>query len=431
VLKNTLITSFGILLPKALQKVIVSAILEAERYFMKTIQREAYLAKLRDMRDKQIIKVVTGVRRCGKSTLLNLFQQELIDGGVPKEQVTQINFEEVSSSYNKSWHDVYKEIEAKLIPNKINYIFLDEIQYIAEFERLLTGLHTRKNVDLYVTGSNAHILSSELATLLTGRSFEISLLPLSFKEYLSAFDDNSRTAIDKHFTDYLTYGGFPQALEIFMTNPNRVDEYLSGVFNMIIMRDILGRGKVTDPVTLNKITRFIYDNIGNFSSSNKIAGVLGMSHHTVAGYIEALTDSFLLYQVGRLSIKGKEQLQTQDKLYAVDLGFRSMLLGREAGADTGHMLENVVYLELLRRGGSVWVGKAGNKEVDFVVQDENGYTSYYQVSWTTNDENTLERELAPLKAIKDHSPKSLITTDNDEPTYNGIRKLNIVNWLTR
>ena len=396
---------------------------------MKTIQREDYLAKLRDMQDKQIIKVVTGVRRCGKSVLLDLFRNELQENGVSEKQLIKINFEEPESSFEKSWHQVYKEIEVQLLPNKMNYVFLDEVQYIADFERLLVGLYTKKNVDLYVTGSNGHMLSSELATLLTGRSYEINMLPLSFREYLSVFEDDEQTAPEKHFANYMNYGGFPQALDIFLTNPNRVDEYLEGVYRMIIGRDVLERGKVADQFTLNKVSKFLYDNIGNFYSPTKVANALGTSHHTMASYIGALVDSFLLYPVNRLHIKGKEQLRTQDKLYAVDLGFRAMLLGREAEADTGHILENIVYLELLRRGNDVWVGKTGDKEVDFVVQDEKGYTSYYQVAWTTKDEKTLVRELAPLESIKDHSPKYLITTDPDEPTHNGIRKVNAINWL--
>lgn len=408
---------------------------------MKTISRENYLQTLRGLQDKQLIKVVTGVRRCGKSTLLRLRRQELLESGVDKKRIVALNFEEPENSYLKDWHEIYEVISKRLVANDMNYVFLDEVQYIEDFEKLLVGLETKGNVDLYVTGSNARMLSSELATLLTGRSYEINMLPLSFAEYLSAFEDEPPVTVEQRFADYINYGGFPQATELFMVGPSFADSYLEGVYNTIIGRDIMKRGKVSDQPSLEKVSRYLFDNIGNFSSPNKIAGVLSdearkdgsskTSHHTVSAYVKALEDSYLFYSVGRLHIKGKEQLRTQEKYYAVDLGLRNMLLGREADVDMGHILENVVYLELLRRGGTVWVGKTGNKEVDFVVQDKDGYTSYYQVSNSTNEAATLKRELAPLQMINDNNPKYLLTTDKDEPVYSGIRKINVLNWLLK
>jgi len=322
----------------------------------------------------------------------------------------------------------------------MNYVFLDEVQYIDEFERLLVGLHTKENVDLFVTGSNAKMLSSELATLLTGRSYEIGMLPLSFSEYLSAFENEPQISLEKRFNDYMNYGGLPQAVSIFQSEPNLVDGYLEGVYNTIVNRDIFAREKVIDQFAFNKVAKYLFSNVGNFNSATKIANALNndmpkasrsaISHHTIANYIRALEKSYLFYSVGRLSIKGKEQLRTQEKFYTADIGIRQMLIGREALVDQGHLLENIVYLELLRRGDNVWIGKIGDKEVDFVVQDDKGYTKYYQVAWTTRDESTLTRELASLKNIKDHSPKYLITTDLDEPAYDGILKINIINWLT-
>jgi predicted AAA+ superfamily ATPase len=406
---------------------------------MKTIIREVYLERLRKLKDQHLIKVITGIRRCGKSTLLHLFKQELLDSDIESARITHINFEDPNNSVLVNWMDIYQNISKNFVADKMNYVFLDEVQYIDEFERLLVGLHTKENVDLYVTGSNAKMLSSELATLLTGRAYEIGMLPLSFAEYIAAFKDEPQISLEKRFADFFNFGGLPQAVSIFISDPNLVDAYLEGVYSTIINRDIFSRGKISDPFAFNKIAKYLFDNIGNFNSATNIANVLNnvalkthpkmMSHHTVENYIGALKDCFLFYSVGRISVKGKERLRTQEKFYATDLGIRQMLLGRQAQADLGHLLENIVYLELLRRGNSVWIGKVGDKEIDFVVQDIKGYTTYYQSSWTTKDAATLKRELAPLKSIKDHSTKILITTDIDEPVYDGIRKVNVINWL--
>ncbi|MDR1020327.1 MAG: ATP-binding protein [Synergistaceae bacterium] len=396
------------------------------------IERAGYLKKLRLLRDDELIKVVTGVRRAGKSTLLHMFRDELLADGVEPARITAINFEEEERFDLSDWRQLHQYLTKKLIPDKMNYIFLDEVQHVDEFERLTSSLAVKKNVDLYLTGSNAKLLSSELATLLTGRYYEINLLPFSFKEYISAFNDQS--SLGQKLTQYMFYGSFPHALKLFRQDADLVDGYLKGIYNTVLNKDVVARKKISDPQALGEITKFLFDNIGNFTSSNKIAMAISaasrsISHHTVSSYVSALTDSFLFYPVNRLNVKGKKLLQTQQKYYAVDLGLRQMLLGREALADVGHMLENVVYLELLRRSSQVWIGKAGNGEVDFIVQDKSGYTSYYQVAYTAREQSTLERELAPLRWIKDHSPKYLITLDEEQPAYEGIRKINAIEFL--
>ncbi|MBR2839918.1 ATP-binding protein [Candidatus Saccharibacteria bacterium] len=395
---------------------------------MKTIPREEYLAKLRSLQDQSIIKVITGVRRCGKSTLLKLFSAELLEKGVSDSRIQYINFEDPKYSYNINWHDIYSDIEDKLIKGKMNYIFLDEVQYIDEFERLLIGLQTQENVDLYVTGSNSHMLSSELATLLSGRSIEISMLPLSFKEYVEAIDDNS-ISLETHFSNYLSFGGFPQAVSIFEQNPGSVDSYLSGVYETVVGRDIMDRKEVTDKSTLNLVVRYLLDNIGNPTSVNNISDELDVSRYKIDQIVNALTASFLFYKLNRFDIKGKEILKTQEKYYSVDLGLRWAMLGRDAANDMGFLLENIVFLELKRRGNKIFIGKIDDKEVDFIVRDTNGMTSYYQVSWTVGDQQTLARELAPFEKISDYNARYLITTDKEEISHNGIQQLNIINWL--
>jgi predicted AAA+ superfamily ATPase len=396
------------------------------------IERTVCLKKLRALRDDELIKVITGVRRAGKSTLLQMFRDELLEGGVEPARIISINFEEEERFDLSDWRKLHQYLIKKLVPDRMNYIFLDEVQRVSEFERLTSSLSLKKNVDLYLTGSNAQLLSSELTTFLTGRYYEINLLPFSFKEYVSAFNDQS--SLGQKLTQYMFYGSFPHAEKLFQQDAELVDGYLKGIYNTILNKDVAARKKIADSQTLGEITKFLFGNIGSFTSSNKIAQTLSASgrrssHHTVSGYISALTDSFLFYPVDRLNVKGKKLLQTQQKYYAVDLGLRQMLLGREAGADVGHMLENVIYLELLRRGSQVWIGKAGNGEVDFVSQDKDGYTSYYQVAYTAREQATLERELTPLRLIRDHSPKYLVTLDEEQPTYDGIRKINAIEFL--
>ena len=397
---------------------------------MKTIERKDYLKKLYSLKDQRLIKVITGVRRCGKSTLLKIFRDKLRDNdGITEDRLQMINFEDPKYSYEVNWHDIYNMIEVNLAPDKMNYVFLDEVQYVDNFEKLLIGLQTKENIDLYVTGSNAHMLSSELATLLSGRSIEISMLPLSFKEYIEARNEKD-ASYDTLFGDYLSYGGFPQAVELMGVNLESVDTYLSSIYETVVGRDIMDRGEVSDKATLNKVVRFLLDNIGNSTSTNSLAEAIGVSRYKIEQMVNALKDSFLFYELNRFDVKGKEMLKTQEKYYTVDMGLRWAMLGRDAATDMGHLLENIVFLELKRRGGKVLIGKVDNKEVDFVVKDHNGKTLYYQVAWSVNETKTLERELEPLEKIDDYNARFLITMDKVEMAHNGIQQINAIKWLT-
>ena len=395
---------------------------------MNYVTRENYLKKIRPFKDKNIIKVITGVRRCGKSTLLRQFRNELISSGVAERQTQTINFENPDYGYNANWKEIYDHLNKNLLKSKMNYIFLDEVQYVPEFERLLVGLQTKENVDLYVTGSNSYILSSELATILSGRSVSISMLPFSFKEYLEIYK-NSTLDRNEVFNNYLNYGGFPQAADIPVDDVESIDIYLSGIYETIVGKDIMDRGNVADKTTVNTITRFLLDSIGNSTSLNNIASSLEQSRYKTTQIIDALTSSYLFYKLDRLDVKGKKLLKTQEKYYTVDSGLRWAMLGRDASTDKGHLLENVIFLELLRRGNKISIGKVGEKEVDFVVRDPSGYTSYYQVAWTVNSRETLEREVSPLEKISDFSPRFLITMDPGEESLNGIKRINAIDWL--
>ena len=396
------------------------------------IKRERYLQTLRNYKDKDVIKVVTGIRRCGKSTLLELFRQELLTNGIANENIQAINFEMPEYTNTLDWREIYNDIKSKLSSNSKNYIFLDEVQNIPEFERLANGLYVNKNVDLYITGSNAYFLSSELATLLTGRYIEVKMLPLSFAEYITAFDSNKTTSA--YFFDYLKYGSFPYVADLLATNTAEIDKYLTGIYDTVLYKDILAKLQPEDATKIENVTRFMFSNIGSITSPSKISNTLTsmnqkISHPTVDVYLKTLTDSFVLYRASRYDIKGKKLLQTLDKYYTVDTGLRRMILGKNDTDDRGHVLENIVYLELLRRNDQVWIGKEGVNEIDFVVQTVEGYTEYYQVAETMIGEEVRTREIRPLDNISDHNPKYIITTDDGEYSYNGIRQVNVVEWL--
>ncbi len=399
---------------------------------MEKIKRENYLSILRNFKDKQIIKVITGIRRCGKSTLLELFQEYLKENGVEEKQIVSINFENADYEYLQDRKKLYEYLKEKLVKDKKTYIFLDEVQNVPEFEKTVDSLFINKDVDIYITGSNAYMLSSELATLLTGRYIEIKMLPLSFKEYLSTFED--KTDLTRKFRDYLRYSSFPQAIELYKDNPDNINIFLDGIFNTILYKDVMSRKGITDQSVLERVTKYLYDNIGNRTSLKSISdNIEGLeknnSYNTVSNYVEALLESFMLYKVNRYDIKGKEFLKTQEKYYAIDMGLRYYLLGQKAGRDMGHILENVVYLELLRRGYKVYIGKLDDLEVDFVAQNSEN-TIYYQVSLTTREEATLQRELTPLKKINDNYPKIILTMDDDlDADYEGIKKINVIDWL--
>ena len=392
------------------------------------INRDEYLNQLIAFKDKQLIKVVSGIRRCGKSTLFELYKDYLLDCGVDGRQLISLNFESAEFYDIKSFTDLFHVVAARLDPSKMNYVFLDEVQLVPDFQRACDSLYIMKNVDLYITGSNAGLLSGELATLLSGRYVEIKMLPLSFKEYISAVgtDDLSRK-----YRDYLLNSSFPYTLELGRRKD--ILAYLDGIYTSIVLKDIVKRKKITDIAALESVIRFMFDNIGNLCSATKIANTLksggkNISTHTVDNYLNALCESFVLYRVGRYDIKGKQFLQTQEKYYLADIGLRYYLLGTKP-ADMGHILENIVYLELLRRGNEVYIGKQDNGEVDFMAINESG-TQYYQVAQTVRDKITLKRELAPLNRISDHNPKYLLTLDDDPPAqHNGIRQINAIDWL--
>ena len=404
---------------------------------MEKIKRENYLSILKNFKDQQIIKVITGIRRCGKSTLLELFIDCLKENGVEDNQIISINFENSDYEYLQDRKKLYEYLKSKLAKNKKTYIFLDEIQNVHEFEKTVDSLFINKDIDIYITGSNAWLLSSELATLLTGRYIEIKMLPLSFKEYLSAFED--KTDISRKFRDYLQYSSFPQAIELFKINPENINLFLDGIYNTILFKDVMARRGITDKNTLERVTKYLYDNIGNRTSVKNISdNIEGLeknnSYNTVSTYVQALIDSYFMYKANRYDIKGKEFLKTQEKYYAVDIGLRYYMLGQGSGKDMGHILENIVYLELLRRGYEVYIGKYDDLEVDFVAKNSKDLI-YYQVALTTRDDSNnkiLERELAPLRKINDNYPKYILTLDDDlDADFDGIKKINVLDWLLK
>ena len=394
------------------------------------IERKEYLEKLIALKDKKIIKIITGVRRCGKSTLMEMFKEYLLENGVNNKNIISLNFEDYDLYELRNPHKLYNYIKEKLDNEKQTYIFFDEIQHVEDFPRIIDSLFLKKNVDLYITGSNAYMLSSEIATLISGRYIEISMLPLSFKEYVISTGD--KRDLSRKYLDYIENSSFPYTLEL-RSHAREIKDYLNGIYNTVVVKDIAFRKKISDISMLESVTRFMFDNIGNSISIKKIADTMTSNGRkidvkTIEKFVLGLTESFIFYRADRYNIKGKQYLKTLEKYYAVDIGMRYMLLGSKS-TDIGHILENVVYLELLRRGYEVYVGKVNDTEIDFVAMNEKGIT-YIQVAATVRDENTLARELKSLKSIKDHYPKLILTLDEDpEADYDGIRRLNALDWL--
>lgn len=396
------------------------------------IERTEYLELLKRFKDKDLIKVITGIRRCGKSTLFDLYIEYLKKNKIKSSQIININLENPEYQF-EDYMSLYNYVNKKIKDEEKYYVFLDEVQNVPEFQKAVDGLYIKKNVDLYITGSNAYLLSGELATLLSGRYIEIKMLPLSFKEYCSAFEGKNESK-DRLFLEYIKNGGMPGNISILETNPNDIDKYLDGIFSTVVYKDIMARNNIGDKMLLESVIKFVYDNIGNPISTKKISDTLtskgiSTSNHTVENYLTSFLESFLMYKAERFDVKGKNLLARDYKYYAVDTGLRSYLLGKKANTDMGHILENVVYLELLRRGYKVYVGKVDEYEVDFVAENRDGI-KYYQVALTVRDENVLERELRSLEKTGDHYPKYLLTLDVDlEADYNGIVKKNVVDWL--
>lgn len=397
------------------------------------IQRKTYLAQLEAVCNQDLIKVVTGIRRCGKSTLMMEFQEVLKSKGVDEKCIVSLNFEERENSQFEDWRIVYDLILTKLPSTEKKYVFLDEVQLIPHFEKLVDALYVKKDIDLYITGSNAYLLSSELTTLLSGRYIAINLHPFSFAEYATAFEEQKDTS--RLFRQYMNGSCFPEAVNLSKLSPELTNTYLKSLYETIVVKDISKRHHLRKFDTLQRIINFLFDSIGSIISPNNIADELkrvtkeSLSHNTVQKYIRFFTESYLIYPVQLYNIKGKRLLASNCKYYVVDLGLKNILQTNKVDADLGHKMENVVYFELLRRGGEVYVGKSEDNEVDFVVKKYDGQLEYYQVAYTVNDEKTLERELSSLRRIRDNYPKYLLTTDFDNSIIDGIKKINLIDWL--
>ena len=392
------------------------------------VNRPIYLDWLNRWKDRDVIKVATGLRRCGKSSVLELFRRQLREGGIADSNILSINFESWNEEYPLDARELYRYIVQRL-GSGTNYVFLDEVQHVKEFERAVDALYVRDDVDLYITGSNAFFLSGELATLLTGRYVELRMLPFSFAEYWSARGGEEN--LEDAFNRYLTYGGMPFAARL--DDPQSISDYLGGVFNTVLVEDVARRHPRMDMRAFRDLSAFIADNVGNITSRKRLAAGLAqagtkVSPATIGAYLDALMENYLAFKAGRYDLKGREYLETLEKYYLGDLGFRFWLLGKEQG-DLGRRLENAVYLELLRRYRTVCVGKVGTAEVDFIAMGQDG-PEYYQVAQTVLDETTRNREFAPLEAIADNYPKTVLTLDRvGVGDYRGIRHLNVIDWM--
>ena len=403
------------------------------------VQRNEYLEQLKKWKDEQVIKVITGIRRCGKSTLLELYQDYLKSSGVTDDQIISINFEELEYEELLDYKALYNYVKERLHKSKTTYVFLDEIQQVENFQKAVDSLYVKKNVDVYITGSNAYLLSGELATLLSGRYVEINMLPLSFAEFCQMKTDGDK---DTLFAEYMKNGGLPYVTTLG-NDSDKIDTYLEGIYNTIIVKDVEERQKrkeldpnkrkVTDIALLKNISKFLAGSIGSPISVKSIADYVTSSgrktsQNTVDDYVQALVEPYIFYPVERYDVLGKQLLKKNQKMYIVDLGLRRHLLARQK-YDLGFSLENIIYFELLRRGYSVNVGKVGVTEIDFVAR-KNDNVHYYQVTASMTEESTFEREMAPLKSITDNYPKTIITLDRFTlGNYECIKVVNAVDWL--
>ncbi len=398
---------------------------------MKLIPRPEYMNFLKRYQDHHLIKVISGVRRCGKSTLFYLYRQYLLNHGVMPEQIITINFEDLAYESLCEYHALYRYIMERMQADKINYIFLDEIQHVKNFEKVVDSLFIKDNADVYITGSNAYFMSGDLATLLTGRYVELSMLPLSFREFSQGMTGDM--SLSEQYNAYIRISSFPYALQ-FQDDSQAVEEYLSGIYNTILVKDTLRRMRSSDTMMVESLMKFLAANIGSLISPNKIANSMTsagrkIDNKTVEKYLQGLKDSLLIYQADRFDVRGKQLLKINAKYYLVDPAFRRLLIN-DTGRDTGYILENVVYLELLRRGDKVYVGQLPRGEIDFVVE-KSGTREYYQVAESTLLPEVLERELKPLQSVPDQYPKYLLTLDEIAPEadYDGIKKKNVLRWL--
>ena len=399
------------------------------------ILRTSYFNQLLQLRDQDLIKVVTGIRRCGKSTLLHAFKQHLVTDGVATDAICFLNFEERENAHFQSWEQVYDFIIDNLSAAAKRYVFLDEVQLIPQFEKLVDALYVKKDIDLYITGSNAYLLSSELSTMLSGRYIAINLHPFSFAEYVTAFPEVSD--MGKLFRQYMNGSCFPESVTLSKVAPEQENIYLQSLYDTVVVKDIVQRQKLRKFDTLQRVLNFVFDSVGSVVSPNNIADTLRkntqepLSHNTILKYLRYFSESYLIYPVRLFNIKGKRLLASNYKYYVVDLGLKNILHTNAPTIDLGHKLENVVYFELLRRGGTIYAGRTDNGEVDFVVQHYDGTRAYYQVAYTANDEKTLKRELSSLRNIRDSHPKYLLTLDYDTSNIDGIQRVNVIDWLLK
>lgn len=400
------------------------------------ILRTSYFNQLLQLRDQDLIKVVTGIRRCGKSTLLHAFKQHLLTDGVAADAICFLNFEERENAHFQSWEQVYDFIISNLSAAAAKrYVFLDEVQLIPQFEKLVDALYVKKDLDLYITGSNAYLLSSELSTMLSGRYIAINLHPFSFAEYMTAFPEVSD--MGKLFRQYMNGSCFPESVTLSKVAPEQENIYLQSLYDTVVVKDIVQRQKLRKFDTLQRVLNFVFDSVGSVVSPNNIADTLRkntqepLSHNTILKYLRYFSESYLIYPVRLFNIKGKRLLASNYKYYVVDLGLKNILHTNAPTIDLGHKLENVVYFELLRRGGTVYAGRTDNGEVDFVVQHYDGTRAYYQVAYTANDEKTLKRELSSLRNIRDSYPKYLLTLDYETSNIDGIQRVHVIDWLLK
>ena len=402
------------------------------------VKRTEYLARLLSWKDDKVIKVVTGMRRCGKSTLLLQYQDMLKEKGVSDNQIIYINFEELENEHLLDYKALYNYVKENLCENQMNYIFLDEIQNVKEYEKAIDSLFVKDNTDIYITGSNSYLLSGELATLLTGRYIEMSMLPLSFKEYCELTDTDG----DAAFSDYMRFGGMP-FLALMDKKGEKADEYIEGIYNTVILKDIEERQarkkndpqkrKITDVSLLRTISKYLASVVGNPVSVKSVtdylcSNVAKISQNTVSSYMDALAEAYIFYPTDRMDVVGKEVLKLHKKWYIVDTGIRNHILPKR-NYDLGFSLENIVFLELLRRNYKVNIGKTANGEIDFVAQKEGVFT-YYQVTADMTDSKTFEREITPLREVKDNYEKIILTLDRfTVGNYDGIKVMNVLDWL--
>ena len=401
---------------------------------MKMIIRDTYLKRMIDAKDTEFIKVITGVRRSGKSTLLKMFKDFLLNNGINEKDIIYINFESALYDDIKNYKDLYKCVTDQITNNKV-YLLLDEVQNVESWEKAINSFKVDCDVDIYITGSNAYLLSSELSTLLSGRYIEIKIYPLSFKEYLT-FNNYDENNLEEKFNEYLKYGGLP-AITLIKDNSDLVLSYLNDIYNTIVKKDIIDRNNINDPALLENIIRYLSNNIGSPISATKISNYLNSNkitsnsnHQTIDNYLNMLEKSFIMYKAERTDIKSKALLKTLGKYYISDTGIRNIILGFR-NINEGHLLENVVYLELLRRGYRVNIGKSGSYEVDFVAENPN-VIKYYQVTQTLADDKVKQREIRSLESISDNYEKIILTMDKTiNNDFNGIKVINIIDWLLK